>query len=132
MKENKLLKELLVGNILCGIAVQIICILVTEDFFYYTVGLWCGIALSCFLCIHIRYSIEEEMELAPEDAEKHAYQTYMTRKVIAVVAIGIMLVLQLGSPVTFIIGISLLKLSVYIKLYVHKLISWQSRLSNRK
>jgi len=121
MKKNKILRELLMGIILLGVALQIICIVISKDYLYNAVGLWTGIAVACFMAIHIKRSIEDELELGEEGAVKHARNAYATRTAVTLVIIGIVICLNLGNPITLVIGIFPLKISAYLQPYIHKL-----------
>ena len=54
MKKNNILTELIVGIILFGVILQIICLIVSSDYLYNSVGLWCGVALAIFMAIHMK------------------------------------------------------------------------------
>lgn len=120
MKKN-ILVELLMGIILLGVVLQIVCICISKDYLYNAVGLWTGIAVACFMAIHMKRSIEDELDLGQEGAAKHARNAYVTRTVVILVIIGIVIYFNLGNPITVVIGIFPLKLSAYLQPHIHKL-----------
>ena len=124
MKKNSILIELLVGIAFFGLVIQIICIFLLKDHLYHAIGLWSGILVACFMVIHMQRSIEDELDLGPEGAEKHARNAYAIRTVVTLVVIGIVIGFQLGNPITLAIGIFPLKLSAYLQPYTHKLLLW--------
>lgn len=120
-KENNILLELLTGIILLGIVIQIICAIVSKDYLYNAIGLWSGIAVACFMAIHMKHSIEDALELGEEGAEKHVRNAYAMRLLVTAVVIGIVIYFNLGNPITLVIGIFPLKISAYLQPQMHKL-----------
>ena len=128
MKKNHTLIELLVGIILLGIVAQIFCAFISKDYFYYGIGLWGGVAVACFMAVHMQRSIEDELELGEEGAVSHARSAYATRLVVSLVVIGIIVWFKLGNPITLVIGIMTLKISAYLQPQTHKLfVKWEER-----
>ena len=121
MKKNNILFELLTGIILSGVVIQIVCLIILEDYLYNAIGLWSGIAIACFMAIHLKRSIEDSLDLGVDGAEKHARNAYATRMVVTVLVIGIVIYFNLGNPITLVIGIFPLKISAYLQPHMHKL-----------
>lgn len=121
MKKSNILMELLVGIILLGVVIQIVCIFVSKDYLYNAIGLWTGIAVACFMAVHMKRSIEDELDLGEEGAQKHARSAYATRTVVTLLIIGIVIYFNLGNPITVVIGIFPLKLSAYLQPQIHRL-----------
>lgn len=121
MKKNSILTELLIGIILLGIVMQIACIIVSKDYLYNAIGLWSGIAVACFMAIHLKRSIEDSLDLGVEGAQKHARSAYATRMVVTLFVIGIVIYFNLGNPFNLVLGIFPLKISAYLQPHMHKL-----------
>ena len=81
-----------------------------EDYLYNAVGLWTGIGIACFVAIHLKRSIEDELDLGEEGAVKHARSAYATRTAITLAVIGIVIYFKVGNPFTVVLGIFPLKL----------------------
>lgn len=124
MKKNNTLLELLVGIILFGVLIQIICLIVSKDYLYNSIGLWCGIAIACFMAVHMKRSIEDALDLDPESAEKRMRRSYGTRMAVTAIAIIVILIFKLGNPIMLVIGIFPLKLSAYAQPVTHKVFLW--------
>lgn len=120
MKKDNILLELLTGIILSGIVLQVICLLVSKDYLYNAIGLWSGIAVACFMAIHLKRSIEDALDMGEEGAEKHVRSAYATRMIVTAVIIGIVIYFNLGNPITLVIGIFPLKISAYLQPHMHK------------
>lgn len=124
MKKNHTLFELLFGIILFGIIFQVICILVSKDYLYNAIGLWCGVAIACFMAIHMKRSIEDALDLTPDDATKHMQKSYGIRMTVVVIAVVVVLVTKIGNPIMLVIGIFPLKLAAYIQPITHRIFLW--------
>ncbi len=124
MKKNNILAELLSGILFLGILIQVICIFVAQNDLYNAIGLWVGIAIACFMAVHIKYSLEDAIEMGEDGAVKHARNAYVVRTIVAMIAIVIVVLFKLGNPITLVIGIFPLKLSAYLQPHIHKLFVW--------
>jgi len=120
-KQDYTLLELLVGIILVGIIAQIICVIVSQDYLYNAIGLWSGVAIACFMAIHLKRSLEESLDLGVEEAVKSARTGYATRMTVAVIAMGVVIGFNLGNPITVLVGALTLKISAYLEPHMHKL-----------
>ena len=124
MKKNNILFELLLGIILFGIVIQIICIIVSSDYLYNSIGLWVGVAIACFMAIHMKRSIEDALDLGEEAGVKHMRKGYGTRMAVVAVAVVAVLISKLGNPIMLAIGIFPLKLSAYAQPVIHNALQW--------
>lgn len=120
MKKNKILFELLIGIVLMGILIQIICILVSKDYLYNAIGLWSGVAIACFMAIHMKRSIEDILDLGEEGGAKRMRSTYLVRMTVVAIAMGVVIYFNLGNPITLLLGALTLKLAAYLQPYLHK------------
>lgn len=121
MKKDNTLLELLSGIIFLGGVIQVICFIVSKDYLYNAIGLWSGIAVACFMAIHIKRSIEDTLDMGEEGAVKHARIAYVTRMLVTAVVLGIIIYYDIGNPIMLIIGMVPLKISAYLHPYIHKL-----------
>jgi len=121
MKKENILLELLIGIILSGILIQIICIVVSRDYLYHAIGLWSGVAIACFMAIHMKRSIEDVLDLGEEGGVKHMRSTYLVRMTIVAIIMGIVICFNLGNPITMLFGALTLKIAAYLQPYMHQL-----------
>lgn len=121
MKKNNILIELLSGIISLGVLIQIGMLIAFENYLYNAIGLWTGIGVACFMAIHLKRSIEDELDLGEEGAMKHARTAYATRTAITLIVLGIVIYFKLGNPFTVVLGIFPLKLSAYLQPLIHKI-----------
>ena len=121
MKKHDILTELLTGIISLGILIQIGMAIAFENYLYNAIGLWAGIGIAVFMAIHLKRSIEDELDLGEEGAMKHARTAYATRMLITLIVLGVVIYFKLGNPITVVIGIFPLKLSAYLQPLIHKI-----------
>lgn len=121
MKKNNILIELLSGILFLGVLAQAICFFVVERQLYSAVGLWTGIAIACFMVIHMKRSIEDVLDIGEEGAVKYARNAYAIRTIVALVVVGVVVIFKIGNPITLVIGIFPLKISAYLQPYIHKI-----------
>ena len=121
MKKHDILTELLTGIISLGILIQIGMAIAFENYLYNAIGLWAGIGVAIFMAIHLKRSIEDELDLGEEGAMKHARTAYATRMLITFIVLGVVIYFKLGNPITVVIGIFPLKLSAYLQPLIHKI-----------
>lgn len=122
MKKNKILLELLIGIVLMGILIQIICIVVSKDYLYNAIGLWSGVAIACFMAIHMKRSIEDVLDLGEEGGVKRMRSTYLVRMTVVTIAMGVVIGFNLGNPITMLFGVLTLKIAAYLQPYMHKIL----------
>ena len=122
MKKENTLLELLIGIVLMGILIQIICIVVSKDYLYNAIGLWSGVAIACFMAIHMKRSIEDVLDLGEEGGVKRMRSTYLVRMTVVTIAMGVVIGFNLGNPITMLFGVLTLKIAAYLQPYMHKIL----------
>ena len=122
MKKENTLFELLIGIILSGVILQIVVAIISKDYLYNAIGLWSGIAIACFMAIHMKRSIEDVLDLGEEGGVKHMRSTYLVRMTIVAIAMGIVICFNLGNPITLLFGALTLKIAAHLQPYMHKLL----------
>lgn len=119
-KKDKTLKEMIIGMGCWGIMVQILLLVFFENVLYNSAGLWCGIAVSVGMAIHMKDSIEEALNYTEDAAPKKMQADSMKRMTFAAIAIGLVFYLKLGNPLTVLAGVFALKISAYVQPLMHK------------
>lgn len=122
MKKNNTLQELLVGIFIVGILSQIVCLIFLDRHLYHAVGLWVGIFISAGMAIHMNRSIEDGLDLMGDAGEKYMKKGYLTRTVIACVAMAVVMYFNWGNPITILLGVMALKVAAYLQPLVHKVL----------
>ena len=55
--EDKVLKSLISGILLCGILFQAVFVWFSDAKVFFSLGLWIGVGVAVFMAWHIRYSL---------------------------------------------------------------------------
>lgn len=121
MKKDNTLIEMLVGIIIWGLMVQIVLLIGFKNYLYNAIGLWCGIAVTAGMAIHMKRSIEDVLDFGAQFAEKNYRADAAKRMGMAALVIGVVFYLGVGNPLTVLAGIFSLKISAYSQPYMHKL-----------
>lgn len=122
MKKNSTLIEVLTGIILVGFLSQVVCLVFFERHLYHAIGLWTGIGISLGMAIHMQRSIEDGLDIMGDAGVKHMKKSYMTRTAVVVVVMAVVLYFDWGNPITILVGITALKVAVYLQPLVHKVL----------
>lgn len=120
MKKNDTLLELLIGIFFVGVVSQIVCLVFFEQRLYNAIGLWAGIFIASGMVIHMQRTIEDGLDLMGDVGVKHMKKGYMTRTFIAIIAMAVLIYYNWGNPITLLVGVTTLKLAVYMQPLVHK------------
>ena len=123
IRNNKTLREMLVGITIVGITAEVLCLLFSKDVLFNCIGLAIGIAGAFFMVIHMAITIEDAVLLDEKGAIAYSRKMTCIRYAVIcalVVATG---VLKLGSPVMCVIGVLMLKFGAYLQPFVHRLSS---------
>jgi hypothetical protein len=122
MKKSSTLWELIIGILGIGIVAQIVCLLFLKRHLYHAVGLWVGALLSIGLAIHMNSSIEDGLDIGGEDGVKHMQKGSVIRLLISCVIMGGVMYMDLGNPLTLLVGVMTLKVAAYLQPTVHRLL----------
>lgn len=122
MKKSSTLKELLIGIFIVGILAQIVCLIFLKRHLYHAVGLWAGIFISVGMAIHMQRSIEDGLDLLGDAGVKHMKKAYVMRTGVVCIAMAVIMYFDWGNPLTILLGITALKVAVYLQPLVHKVL----------
>ena len=62
--EDKVLKSLISGILLCGILFQAVFVWFSDAKVFFSLGLWIGVGVAVFMAWHIRYSLEDALDMS--------------------------------------------------------------------
>lgn len=122
MKKNSTLRELLIGIFFVGIIAQIVCLIFLKRHLYHAIGLWVGVFISAGMAIHMQRSIEDGLDLAGDVGVKHMKKAYLMRTMVVCILVAVVIYFDLGNPITILLGITALKIAVYLQPLVHKVV----------
>lgn len=120
--KNNTLKELLIGIFVVGILAQIVCLIFLERHLYHAVGLWVGIFVAAGMTIHMQRSIEDGLDLQGDTGVKYMKRGYLARTMVVCVIMAVVMYFDWGNPLTILLGVMTLKVSVYLQPLVHNVL----------
>lgn len=119
MEKDHTWEEVLAGMLVSGICVQMILLLFLKNRVYHATGLWCGIFCASFCLFHLKCSLAQIVQREEKDAMRYMKKSYIVRLLFVGVVTGFILYFKIGSPITLLIGILILKPAAYIQPSVH-------------
>lgn len=127
MKKNNTLLELLIGVFATGVIAQIVCLLFFKRYVYNAIGLWVGVLVATGMVIHMQRSIEDGLDLMGDAGVKYMKKGYLTRTTIAIVVMAAVMYFDWGNPITILVGVTTLKLAVYLQPFIHKVVEGKKK-----
>lgn len=118
---SSVLKELILGILLCGLIFQISLVWLADSKLLYTTGLWIGVGISAFMAIHMNHSIENALDMPEEDAAGYSRKMYALRTAVVLVLFGAACYFRLGNVVAIFLGLFTLKFGAYLQPILHKM-----------
>lgn len=121
IRENRTLREMLVGIGISGVVAVILSLIFSDNFLYDFVGLIAGTAGAVFMAIHMGWTIEDAVLLDEKGAIAYTRKMTYVRYIIICVIVILVGVTKIGSPVMCVIGVLLLKAGAYMQPLVHRI-----------
>ena len=117
----KVLKSLISGILLCGILFQAVFVWFSDAKVFFSLGLWIGVGVAVFMAWHIRYSLEDALDMSEGDAPKHMYRMYGIRMAVVLVVFFITAYFEIGSMIGVLLGVMTLKVGAYMQPLLQKI-----------
>lgn len=115
------LKELLLGILICGGIMQAAFIWFASDKLLFTSGLWLGVLGAALMAVHMYQTLDEGLYMA--DAEKYIRRGYAKRYSMIIVCTMAIAYLGIGNLLAFFLGLLTLKFSAYMQPMMHKVLT---------
>lgn len=123
IKKNRTLQELLLGIAFFGVVAEILVLIFTSNKAYNSIGLIAGTVISLGCAIHMAWGIDIAVMLDEKSSIAFTRKYTVIRYLIMCVLLVVIGVLNIGSPVTLIIGYMALKMGAYLNPIIHKIIT---------
>ena len=123
IKKNRTLQELLIGITIYSILVEALLLIFTKNKFYNSIGLIVGAVISLICAVHMAWGIDIAVMLDEKSSIAITRKYTVIRYLIMCVALGVIGVMDLGSPVTLIFGFLGLKMGAYLNPIIHTIIT---------
>lgn len=121
LRENRTLREMLIGIVAAGLVVGVICYLISGDYVGRLIGLGIGLIGAMFMAVHMAYTIEDVVLLDEKNAIAYSRKMTIIRYVVVCILVVAVGAFKIGSAVTCVIGIILLKAGAYLQPIVHRI-----------
>lgn len=123
IKKNRTLQELLIGITIYSILVEALLLIFTKNKFYNSIGLIVGAVISLICAVHMAWGIDIAVMLDEKSSIAITRKYTVIRYLIMCVTLGVIGVMDLGSPVTLIFGFLGLKMGAYLNPIIHTIIT---------
>lgn len=119
---NDALPGLVAGEVLYGLLVQLIGMWFVEDKWYFSIGLWYGVAMAIGMSVHLSVVIYDAVTLYdPDRAKKGAIVKSVTRYGIIVLLFFMIGFFNFGNFIMTFVGVLSIKISAYAQPLLAKL-----------
>jgi len=117
---NRTLLEMQTGLLLWGVICQIVGMLCVTDRWYYTRGLWFGIAFAMISTVHMYRTLDRALDCGEKDAQKIIFRGYVIRYVLFVAVLFIIMITKVMNPIVVFMAYMGLKVTAYLQPITHK------------
>jgi hypothetical protein len=124
-KINTALPGLLLGIIIFGVLCQTVGLFFVENKANYSIGLWIGVLTAIFMAFHMAISINKTVEMDEKGARASATRKNLIRYLAVILVLLILMVTQIGNPLSAFLGVMGLKISAYLQPLLRKFHSKQ-------
>ncbi len=104
-----------------GIVMQVIILIVTKRWLYYSLGAWVGVLLAVVCSGMLLHAIEGALDRGEKGATGYAIRSYALRLSLIAAVFVVLAVTGAGSVVTAFIGVFSMKISAYLQGTIQKL-----------
>ena len=119
---NDSLPDLLVGEIVIGVLAELIGVWFVQDKLGYSLGLLIGVLIAIFCSWHMAYTINQAVNFDENTAIKSLQKNSAIRYGVMLIVLGILMITEIGNPLSAFIGMIGLKVSAYLAPFTHKII----------
>ena len=118
---NESLPELMLGILVWGLICQLTGVWFLQNKVSYSVGLWIGVLLGEILAYHMAWGLNRSLGLGEKDAGSAGVKYGMIRYGIVLIVLGVLMVTEIGNPLSAFLGVMGLKVAAYMQPFTHKI-----------
>lgn len=118
---SAVLKELILGILICGLLFQLTLMWLAEDKLRYTTGLWLGVICSVLKAIHMEYCIRNALDRNEKGATSYTGLMYGVRMGFSLLLIGVTWYFNLGNIIALFLGMFTLKAGAFLQIPIHRI-----------
>jgi len=118
--KNRILLEMHLGILACGIVGQIVGTFIVRRQYYYAISLWFGILMAAVSVLQMYRSLDRALD-AGGQAQKLIFRDYILRYVFIFVILLIIMLTEVMNPLVVFMAYMSLKVTALIQPFTHKL-----------
>lgn len=116
----RVLLEMNMGILFCGLIIQIVGSFFVENQWYYARGVWFGIALAMISTLHMYRSLDRALDMGA-DASKLVTRDYFIRYVLIFVILLIIMLTEVMNPLVVFLAYMSMKVAAFLQPFTHKI-----------
>lgn len=114
--------EIALNCLILGALIELVCLFIPYPLADLSAGLWIGVAIAVGMGAHMDIVIERSVSgLTEKQASNLMRMNSMGRYFFVVLAFGLVLLYEIGNPLTCFAGVMTLKVAAYTQPFTHKL-----------
>lgn len=107
-----------------GALIELVCIFLPYSLGDLSLGAWIGVSIAIGMAAHMDRTIARSVNgLTEKEAEHFMRMNSMGRYLFVVLAFGLVLLYEIGNPLTCFAGVMTLKVAAYTQPFTHKLLA---------
>lgn len=118
---NSSLPDLFAGILIFGALAELVPVWFVNDKAGYTIGLLIGIVTAMFVAWHMAWSLDRAFDLDEGTATKRLQKNSAVRYGVQLIVLGILIITEVGNPLSAFLGMWSLKVAAYTAPFTHKL-----------
>ena len=118
---NSSLPDLFAGILIFGVFAEMIPVWFVNDKAGYSIGLLIGIVTAMFVAWQMAWSLDKAFDYDEETATKRLQKNSALRYGVQLVVLGILMITEVGNPLSAFLGMWSLKVAAYTAPFTHKL-----------
>lgn len=115
--------ELALNCVTLGIIIEVVCIFLPYSLLDLSIGLWLGVVIAIGMAVSMEISVNRSFERGEHGAVNYMRSQSILRYVFVVLAFGLVLVYDIGNPLTCFAGVMTLKVAAYLQPFTHKFLT---------
>ena len=119
-KLNKVLLELLIAIIVCGVTFEAVGVWLVADKMGYSTGLLIGVLIALVMAVHMAWVLDMAVGLERGEAEKKIRLHSILRYLFVMIMLAIVMYTGIANPLASFLGVMSLKVAAYLQPITHK------------
>lgn len=119
-KKSDTLWEMLCGILFYGAVGELVILCFFGEKMHVSIGWWIGVVTAAFCAYHMWWGLDRALDTGESGAVKLVLTYNILRYAVVVLAMGVVMVTEIGNPLAAVFGIFALKACAYMQPLIHK------------